>query len=392
MRVLLTSFGITTPNISSPQSFIQRPLDLPYPRVAYHHSHGDLSHDNIFYRMPPVNMRAMHIRFMPDYATMLLAQKLVMDEESYDALVGKPHPIYADVAEAIKELKTAGFVELTNFRAALARNSELLSTMLENDLRSIDPWVEPLQQSIQRWCEFSTYVREIFSSAREIGTREEDRQYFGTLMHEYYPLLSGVDLTLRLLDKAPSKRRAPERDRLREVLSGYLSYVNANLVLAREFNAGFHDWDDYLPLYRRKFLGVGQPEPEVEERASELRKLFSVSFPDFSVESTAHLISVLQDKRVEALRELVAKAVAGEVTFDEEFARDTLKGLLEKYRESSRWRTITSFITKPLGKIPIAGSFLEPLAEWLTRRHEDKTRQEFRWYYMLSEAAGKKLP
>jgi hypothetical protein len=168
--------------------------------------------------------------------------------------------------------------------------------------------------------------------------------------------------------------------------------VNANLVLSHEFDAGFHDWDDYLPLYRRKFLGIGQPDPEVEEHSSELRKLFSVSFPDFSVESTSQLMTVLQDKRVEDLRKLVAKAVAGEVTFDEEFERATLAGLLEKYRESSRWRTITSFLTKPLGKIPIAGTFLEPLAEWLARRHEDKTKQDFRWYYMLSEAVGKKLP
>jgi hypothetical protein len=65
--------------------------------------------------MPPVNMRVLRNRFVPDYATILLAKKLVMDEESYDALVGNPHSVYAEVAEAFKELKTAGFVELTNF-------------------------------------------------------------------------------------------------------------------------------------------------------------------------------------------------------------------------------------------------------------------------------------
>ena len=46
-------------------------------------SHLPRRNDNnpdIFYRMPPVSMSSMSQPFMPDYATLLLADKIILDK------------------------------------------------------------------------------------------------------------------------------------------------------------------------------------------------------------------------------------------------------------------------------------------------------------------------
>ena len=97
----------------------------------------------------------------------------------------------------------------------------------------------------------------------------------------------------------------------------------------------------------------------------------------------------MQDRRVEELRDLVSSAVEGDVVFDEKFAKDTLKGVIAQQGRSDRWRLVTAFITKPLGKVPLLGPLLEPAADLAVKKIYDRRKAGLRWYYMLSEAAAK---
>ena len=100
-----------------------------------------------------------------------------------------------------------------------------------------------------------------------------------------------------------------------------------------------------------------------------------------------HLMKVLEDPRVESLRRLISSAVEGDVAFDEQFAKNTLKDILGAQSSSTRWSFITSFITKPLGKIPWVGAMLQPSLEWLVHsRLEAQAKKDFQWYYLLSSA------
>jgi len=57
-----------------------------------------------------------------------------------------------------------------------------------------------------------------------------------------------------LLSSSHARRLAKNREILRAILSAYLNYVNSNLLLAKEFEAGFHDWSDYMPFTGRSSL------------------------------------------------------------------------------------------------------------------------------------------
>src|ERR1700722_13673737 len=297
MRILLTSFGVSERMIESvdrvANPFIE---DLRIQRVV----HGELDYSNAgafsYAQMPPVDMRSFSNHFMPDYATILLADKIIMDEESFDRLVSRPHTLYSHVAKAVKELHRSGFVQLENYRAILLRREPLLAKMLELDLEALDPWIAPLKESLETWRKFS----ELASSAM-LHEPDPTRGHF--LHHYARSLRNAVAHTtfphpqdgshgfrrgnvpadaflVKLLSSAKARRLAENRDILKSVLEYYLKYVNANLVLAQELDAGFHDWADFLPFYRRKFIPIGRDEVEIEEHAKQLQQLFSIPFPE----------------------------------------------------------------------------------------------------------------
>lgn len=172
------------------------------------------------------------------------------------------------------------------------------------------------------------------------------------------------------------------------MLQSYLSYVNANIVLSNELGVGFHDWADFLPFYRLKFLSVGKEHIEEERRIEESQKLFEVSFPEFAIADTHTLIKALQDKCVADLRELVEKAVKGDVTFDQEFARSVLNKVLGIERRTRRYRNIISYITMPIGFVPWVGTAAQKVIEEAVGTPlEKKLKQKYRWFYLLSDLA-----
>jgi hypothetical protein len=130
MKLLLTSFGISDREKSD--------VD-----------------DSIFRYMPPVSTTCVKNRFLPDYPSLLLADKLVVDENSFDFLTNRPHWSYSMVSEAFKVLKEEGFIELANFNEHLASNALLLDKMLDHDLKILEEWVEPFNKSLDIWQRFS---------------------------------------------------------------------------------------------------------------------------------------------------------------------------------------------------------------------------------------------
>lgn len=131
MQLMLTSFGVAEEEIESSKD------------------------RSLFYRMPPVSMHTAKNVFMPDYAALLLCEKVILDESSFVSLEEEPHWSYTVVADAIKQLYNEGFIKLVDFRYILKRNENLLKKMLEHDLKVLDQWVEPLRASLDIWSHFS---------------------------------------------------------------------------------------------------------------------------------------------------------------------------------------------------------------------------------------------
>jgi hypothetical protein len=378
MKILLTSFGIT--DATSEES----------------------EKTSIFYRMPPVSMHEVGSMFMPDYAALLLCDQIIFDESSFDALEEKPHWSYSAVSNAIKALRTEGFIELVNFKNILRDNKILLEKMVEHDLKMIDQWIEPLKDSLDLWNNFARFA---FDRIREENVeywseirRDLDEAYSAvwqypaaTLLHEANGSVATVSMMVKeALHSSQKRKKRKYRDALRQVLKSYLSYVNANIIISNQLGVGFHDWMDFLPFYQHKFLSVGQEDIKTEQHIKESHKLFKVSFPEFAISDTTSLIKALEDKRIVSLRNLVQDAVDGKATFDEAFAKNVLREVLDIERRARRYRNITSYLTMPIGFIPLIGTPAQKiLEEAVSIPLEGKLTKPHQWFYLLSDIANK---
>jgi hypothetical protein len=86
--------------------------------VFHHANHGEaidaefVLHgfpEKFFYRMPPVSMHTFSSTFMPDYAALLLSDKVILDTATFLALQANTRPAYALVADTMSALTSEGF-------------------------------------------------------------------------------------------------------------------------------------------------------------------------------------------------------------------------------------------------------------------------------------------
>jgi len=379
MKIMITSFGVEHSLFSGAES------------------------GTMFSRMPPVSFRHINQRFTPDYELLLLYDSMIMDETSFDRLVGGSVAAYSHVSETFQALRAEGRIELRDFSSTLRAHAQLLNRMTEHDLKSLEQWVEPLRASLTLWRHFSQLSMDLmqpslghWSNHTLDGDASEVRMR-AVLVHELAHMMMensrGTVATSTLVEEAletsTKRKRKVHRDALREVLQGYLTYVNANLILSQQLDLGFHDWLDFTPFYAAKFLSVGVADNPVQAGRAQLERLFTIPFPELAIRSPRALMEALNDKRVADLRRLVAEAAAGRVQFDEAFAKSVLTEVFHTSERAKRWRSIVGYATLPIHLIPWVGSVAQKVVEeGVAISLERKLREKHRWFYMLSEIAS----
>lgn len=396
MEVMLTSFGVLQENPPSPLG------------------------RSDFYHMPPASLGSVRGQgvgsvLTPDYDVLLLCERILMDGESFERITkGKERwSLWSILGNAFRVLDAEGYVKIVDFKSILHRNTRLLQKMLDHDLLTIDQWVRPLVDSLRLWVDFargaaSTLLNgdiERFwgsiqgnnrkHTSRRLFDSEDDRK-LALIRSGGSPLIRDLGLVADIclmaeeaLSSASKRRKREYRNALREVLSWYLAYVNANLILSNELGTGFHDWCDFSPFYQHKWLSIGKETSETTRAVGEVQKLFSVVFPEFAISDVASLMKALKDKRIASLRTLIQEAVEGKVVFDTNFAKRTLHEVLGEETKTGRWRRIVSYATIPLGLFSLVGMAAQKAAdESIGKLLEKKLKKRHEWFYMLSDISG----
>jgi hypothetical protein len=380
MKIMLTSFGVE------------------------HSLSSEAGQESMFHRMPPVSFGRISEAFMPDYELLLLCDRVIMDEASFDRLIRGSVAAYSRVAETFQALKSEGRIELKGFSSTLRPHTGLLGRMVDHDLKSLDQWVVPLRESLTLWRHFSKMSMEIMWEYSEQWTHQRSyrdvhsltREFqeppiheVGGMLHSEKVRASYISMLVNEALESSKKRKLKEfRGALRDVLRAYLSYVDANLILSHQIDCGFHDWLDFTPFYAAKFLSVGHAKDPVREGRAQLEKLFTVPFPDLAISNASTLMKALNDKRLEDLRLLVAEAVAGNVEFDDEFAKSVLREVFHGSERAKKWRNVVGYATLPIGFIPWVGTAIQKaVEEGVGIPIERKFKQKHRWFYMLSDIA-----
>jgi len=381
MKLLLTSFGISNKNYAQP---------------------------SIFQNMPP--LRVIENYLMPDYFMLLLYDQVIVDKATLEAIemeeeshltsniesdeylsIDQEHREMFLVAtiqlrELFRLLITEGFVKVLDYREILESQGNLIQKMLEIDLIAFDSWLLPLRDSLSQWHKIAQRI--YGSNAHTIS--DSLRFKLASYIHSSHEMTT---ITRIRIEKWLSQNRGElldeDRNWLITVLSDYLSSVNSNLVLSNLLGVGFHDWADFEPFYRRKFLSIGKETFNDELSQTQMVKLWKVLFPDFQIKDPSTFMRILTDNRIENLRRFIDASVEQKTEFDTEFVRRTLLDVLKHEQEVARYRSVASWITKPLDIIPSVGSLASTAAEeiiGLTIEH--KLRNSYQWFYLLSDVAS----
>ncbi len=346
------------------------------------HSHVAADPSSLFERMPPIDMRSPQRIFVPDYVALLLSEKLVVDMHTFQRLQTVSSGPYATMAQTVLMLERAGFVELADYDGIIDLHGDLLDRMMDEDLVSPEVWLESMSDSLETWRSFtSNWIRAKEPSAGNSG----DIMVDFTMMFAHQAAMEHQALQLELSGRYAPARMTDFRLRL---LRHHLSYVNATLVISADLGVGFHDWSDFMPYYRRKFLGIGQGDAGNQKAVESGHRLFTVSFPELNVADPDRLLQVVNHPLIDELRTLIQSSVDGDVEFDQEFANGVLRDVLKAEQRSSRVQRTISWLTLPLGVIPGSGIFGPKIVEELTGLIADNfIKKKHRWYYMLSDIA-----
>ena len=350
--VLVTSFGFVEPN---------------YEKTA-----------GPFGKLPPaIISSSLNNIVSPDYASLVLADELLMDAQSFENLKRSKGPFTA-LANTYEILEKEGYVRFLDYESLLAKYDSLLEQMVASDLGEAEIWIEPMTQSVSDWQDFAFEYSQRTESL-PAGTSE----FMSYAMHHVGTPKNFIVGFKDLVDFGAGAKLLPG---FRRVIEPYLRQVNSNLLLSVITESIVHDWSDFAPLYRRKMHTMTEDYVAASKQPEHLRRLFEISFPEFAIADDKGLVKTLGDPRVKELRKLVRDATIGNEVFDEEFGRRTMVEVFRNWRKTERTRKIASYASLPFGLIPWVGTALQKgvdeaanhlLARSLKKKHG--------WFYLLTE-------
>jgi hypothetical protein len=368
MKIMLSSFGVGERYLDIFSGSAQSAeFCSPYQR--------SLASPPIFRHLPPLDMRMPSRGLRLEYSLLLLCDQVILDISSFERLLDEPDPALKSVSQTIKLLRNEGFLQLVDYDGILEGNARLLEKMTDNDLKSVDQWLDTLASSGRIWSKF------IASVGPAIGVQRPRFDQSGVPLElEHMPVHFAVHA------RSHQPARAHDREFTRMKLGYYLTYVNANLILSNATEAGLHDWADFAPFYRQKFLTVGHDDPPGSAEADASHQLFELAFPEFAIDSPQQLLKVLQDRRVRELRSLIKQASTGSVVFDEAFARAVFGEVLGVEWRLAKKRRLLGYLTLPISFIPFVGTYAQLLAQEVAGTVlERRLTKPYRWFYLLSD-------
>lgn len=330
-----------------------------------------------FYNQPP--FFRTHTDLIVDITPLILYDRIIINKSWVD-LFGKElwgllfhysSLIYNDIKELIK----SGIIELRDYASDTRNNLSLLKKITDNDLADLSLWIDALKQSALRWQEYAQNRRLIPKSEPTINLNHLYGQFFHYTTHG--GLVEELDFELSVNNLST--------DALRELILNYLLNVNNNLLLSREYTAGFFDWFDYEPFYTRKLMrsiGLFSDTSTILQAGT----LLSYYLPLEQITSVRRLLQV-RDK-AKGLREYLEAKQQGDTGADE---KTLVKILLEIERAQGKiasYQKIASYFTLPISLIPSVGPFIgkvvEDVADWQIKR---KFLKDYKWHFSLLEFA-----
>lgn len=362
---------------------------------------GD-NEDSPFYRMPPLISSGTDIGV--DSAAFLMFDRVIIDSTTYDYLLNRGPNILLrgiidrergpeeskledcikEYAQFLQDLESSGRLVVRDFEATLRQkdNREILTKSVKNDLRNMEEWIVPLEESLASWTRLMDDIMDSYYNPTPEGNQRAE----AVLAHTLRGSQQQVEMRVHTLKRWRQKLDQNERNYARGFMNDYLSYISSNILLSNIYDSAFIDWDDMQPFYHKKAVLSARQHHPGQSIIEESRKLFSIIFPHFMPTDLKKIAKAMDDKRIDELRGMVQKAVKGEIEFDPEFAVQTLQEVIKAQKKTMWRREITGWITSIFGLIPVAGTGAGKAAEEIGNTlWSDRPQKKFGWFYLINK-------
>ena len=130
-------------------------------------------------------------------------------------------------------------------------------------------------------------------------------------------------------------------------------------MLSEKLGAGVFDWSDIMPFYQKKLENFGAPHATDTAKPDMIRQLFQLTFPEVDEWPIETILKMLSDKRIVNLRETISSVVDRGEEIDSEYVVRMLKEVITVEQTVARNSKVISYMTAPLGFIPIVGAAVQ---------------------------------
>jgi len=253
------------------------------------------------YQLPRLALARLNQAFLPDYSLLFLTDSLLVDRRTYDELVRGLIPLNGNVVLALKELHDVGLVELVDFEPIYDAVQEEVMEDLARDLAAFKSWEKAVADSIDNWFTYDAAVqgnlRPQIQQIRQ-APKKAKLDYSDLASNYLHDLAGRIQMVKFFAEDAlprenPNVEVLPDAELLMNHLNEHLRSLRYSLALARQRQAGLHDWTDAAPYYQRALATAPAPA------------LFELPLPELALWHPDKVVAALTSKAATDLRALV---------------------------------------------------------------------------------------
>lgn len=275
------------------------------------------------YQLPRLALARLNQPFLPDYALLLLTEGILLDQRTFEELVRGLIPVNGAPILALKSLYDAGLVEVVDFEKTYATVREQALTDLDQCLMTFKDWENAVAQSVDNWRIYHNALQENLRP-KVVRLRQmvaQSRVYYADLGSNYLHDLAGRIQMLKFFaeDALPAQSAdtevLPDTELFTNHLREHLLSAIYSLALSRNLKAGFHEWTDAAPYYRKLMGSENAPA------------LFELPIPEFSLWNPDKLVKAMTSKAAVDLRAIAKETLLKGKPWNEKAAAKCLMSI-----------------------------------------------------------------
>lgn len=256
--------------------------------------------------LPPLIADPSEANFKLELAPLVLFESFIIDSGTRDRVAAERHRHeFRDLHETLKILHSEGKAEFCDY-AHIAREQQFQAEITDRvrfSVAAASNWKESILRAIDGWLARQEEMRSVLGQS--FGPVDAIPHGPKIVLYEQQEKLriQRAKHLRRLLLRSPKNTEIPNE--IQTMVRAYLGYINCNLLLAEHFDCPVFDWPNFDSFYRMKIRIGGSPEPlQLRERGI-VKRLFSVSVPDFQPLKGKEFLRMLNDKRLALFRQKI---------------------------------------------------------------------------------------